>query len=294
MKRIVMVLALIFVTHSTCFLTFGFSQESNDNSEIKKIINEYIDSFVFRDVSLVKKDLSHKFSSTIGGQTVDYEHFESFRNEQSEKFYKNHIDCSQNKLDISKLEVSDNQAFAEATFIWQAFNLDTLEDDIGKEELKFLFVKENDAWKIVSVVDQPALKEDSPTLFKKDPDLPEIRKTVDSYLQYFARKDVNSMMSLISLKYKDTVDGKVMDYDAEKKFFEFIFNVRLKKFINWSISDIRYVYFTNKDGVARVRANYIWKGDNTETGKREEYNRGRDFELTKENGTWMIIRLSRE
>lgn len=294
MKKVVSALLLIFAVHSVYHLAPAFSQETSDRLEIKKVINDYFDSMTYRDVGFAEKHISPRFSATIGGRTIDYENFVSFRNSLIERVHKNRIAYSPGELDIAKLEVGDNQAVAEAAFSWKALNRDTLEEITGKRAIKFTLVKENNSWNIISIANLPVLEADNSLLFGQDPDFPEVKKTVERYLEAFARKDVDSIMSVISEHYMDTFEGKAIDYDGEKKLFEFIFNVRLKKFNNCSISDVRYVDFEHKDGGVRVRVNYIWRGDNTETGTREGHGRRRDLELTKENGTWMITRVSIE
>jgi len=294
MKRILLALLLIFAVHSAYHLAPAFSQETNDILEIKKVINDYLGSMAYQDVNLAKKHISPKFSATIGGQAINYENFDSFRNNLIERVHNNRINYSLGELDISKLEVRGNQADAEAAFSWKALSLNTLKEITGKRAIKFILSKEDNAWNIVSIANLPVLEPDNSSLFGEDPDFPGIKKTIDWYFQAFARKDVDSIMSVISTHYKDTFEGKIIDYNAEKKFLEFIFNGRLKNFNNCSVSDIRYVAFEHKEGGARVRVNYIWRGDNTETGIREGYGRGRDFELTKENRRWMITRVSIE
>jgi len=294
MRRMALALLFIFAVHSACHLVPLFSQETSDSLEINKVITDYLNSMAFRETDLAKKHISPKFSATIGGQTINYENFEHFRNSLIEKIRKNRIDYSVAKLDIFNLEVGDNQATAEAVFSWKALNGDTLEEITGKRAMKFTLAKEKNSWKIISISNLPVLEPDNSALFGQDHDFLEIKKIIDWYFQAFARKDVDSIMSIISEHYRDTYQGMAMDYDREKKLLEFIFNVILAKFNNNSFSDIRYVDFKHDNGSASVRVNYVWRADNIETGIREGHGRSRDFEFAKENGVWKITRVSIE
>lgn len=293
MKIIAPALFLIFAFFSVYCPVTASPQEDSDASEIKEVIKDYLDAMAYGDLSFAKRHISPRFSATIGGTAIDYENFDSFRDTQIERVHKRYMGYSITDLNIF-LEIGDNQATAEASFYWKALNSNTLEEITRKRVMKFTLDKENGAWNIVSIAILPALEADNSLLFKRDPDFSEIKKTVDRYLQAFARKDKEAAMSVISPYYKDTFEGKAIDYDLKKRHLEFTFNVILEGFDKCSISDVRYVGFEHRGDTSRVKINYIWEGTDTETGKREGYSRSRDFELAKENGAWMIARVSME
>lgn len=168
MKKWILFLILFLVGQINYDTMSVLAETDKDSLAIKKVIENYCKGFAKRNLDLVMKQISAKYSSfDKEGNVVDYANLKS----TLERRFKNLVNISISDLKITNLNVQDNKATLEMEYNIKGLNLDTDKDVNLKVKKSVSLVKEDSSWKIVQFIfkrttDQEPSLESQPTKAK--------------------------------------------------------------------------------------------------------------------------------
>ena len=132
----------------------------------------------------------------------------------------------------------------------------------------------------------------TPALAQQDKEILKIKKVIENYLGSFA--DLNSKMSQVSVNYFDIdKDGNAIDYAKFKSLSEDLIHTILKKYVDFSISNLEIIKSDFQENKATLEIEFSWKGYNLDTLKGESGKQKRLVSLVKEDNIWKIAKWSR-
>ena len=127
----------------------GIAQEDIDAQEIKKVIEAFLENFMYKKLDPAMEQVSaNYYVKTNDNNVVDYEKFRSKTGKLINAFSQKYTDYTIIDVKVFKLDVQGNKASAEISYNWKGFNLDTLTEESGKVEKLVYLAKEQGSWKI--------------------------------------------------------------------------------------------------------------------------------------------------
>ncbi|MFA5350251.1 MAG: hypothetical protein WC357_02835 [Candidatus Omnitrophota bacterium] len=143
MRKWIIILVFILLAGGT---KSSAAAQEKDSIEIKKVIAAFLDCGTRGDLDGTMSYVSKEFSGVLGYGTLDYaglrRHFENV--------IKGTADRSISNLNVLELNLEGNKATIVVEYGAKAFNLKRSKDIEQLRKMKFVLVKEGDAWKIVS------------------------------------------------------------------------------------------------------------------------------------------------
>ena len=124
------------------------AQYEQDAQEIKKVIEKFTESFVYRDLDSVMSQVSMNYSCATCKEGKDYNTIKLKFQKLMHRVFRTYADYSISELRLNNLNIQDNNATVEVAYSWEGFNLDTLKEDGGREKKDVSLTKENGSWKI--------------------------------------------------------------------------------------------------------------------------------------------------
>lgn len=127
----------------------ALAQENKETLEIKKVVENYLESFAQRDINSMMNKVSLNYSSKDkSGNIIDYNKFRSNLESRITKLLEQYINYSITGIEIIRSDVKDNKATLWVVYSWKRFNLNTAKEESRKTASSFSLAKEGDSWKI--------------------------------------------------------------------------------------------------------------------------------------------------
>jgi hypothetical protein len=158
MKKWPLLLALILIVQlgyrvvlvpaeETGSVSLSSKTEEKDFSEIKKVLESYLECIAQGDLDCVMGYTSKEFSGIVQNKFRDYDWTKLYY----ENLFKNVVNRSFSNLNILEYNITDNKATMLASYNISAFNLEGARQVKTLRKLRYFFIKEGGAWKIVSL-----------------------------------------------------------------------------------------------------------------------------------------------
>ncbi|KPK99037.1 MAG: hypothetical protein AMJ95_01075 [Omnitrophica WOR_2 bacterium SM23_72] len=116
----------------------------------------------------------------------------------------------------------------------------------------------------------------------------EAKEIVETFLQGFVNKNIDSMMQVVSVNYSEIKDGNVRDYDKFKSEFKSFMDDFYDQYIDNSFSDIHIYNLTLTDDKVFFEVEWYGKAFNLDSLQEISGQRRRAVTLVKEDGAWKI------
>lgn len=128
-----------------------------------------------------------------------------------------------------------------------------------------------------------------PILAQGDKDFPEIKKVVETFINRFRDRDINSTMEWVSADYSVVnKTGSVIDYPIFKSKVERRTNAFFENLSDYIITDIQFYNLNIQDIKATIEIKWNWKAFNLDTLREQSGAMRKQVSLTREYDRWKI------
>ena len=123
-------------------------------------------------------------------------------------------------------------------------------------------------------------------------ELAKIEKTISTFYYKFAAKDLDAMLKEVSPNFSMVAEGKTLDYEKHKIYTKGRIDSLTRRFLAFSIDDLKVSKSDIKGDKAYVEIEYVWGGVNPKTFEKKTGHTKRAVTLAKEKGLWKITSVS--
>ena len=148
-KKLVWFLVVTFMVYVHYGTKLCLAEKSNDSSEIKMTIENFLNGYVSRDLDSMMQEVSPNYLEKRKEGVVDYSKFKSTVQWIMDSIYKKYDNYTVVDVSWLNLNIKSNEADVEVKYSWQATVIGIFEKKTGENIRTVGLVKEKDSWKIV-------------------------------------------------------------------------------------------------------------------------------------------------